>query len=83
MKQAPDALTAGTERVLGYVNRRHGCDYRLIRRLPSGGYLVRDAQGDAVLRWSRDTALSLAGDGALASGATPSGYPYAISARQR
>jgi hypothetical protein len=77
----PDPLSAATERVLGYVNRRHDFGYRLVRRLPSGGYLVRGEQGDAVLRWSRDPSLPFAADGTLACGATPSGYPYAILAR--
>ncbi len=79
----PDPLSTATERVLGYVNRRHGFGYRLVRRLPSGGYLVRGEQGEAVLRWSRDRSLPMTADGALASGATPSGYPYAILARRR
>jgi hypothetical protein len=82
-RQTPDPLAAATERVLGYVNRQHGCGYRLVRRLPSGGYLVRDAHGDAVLRWSRDPSTALADDRALASGATPRGYPYALSERRR
>ena len=82
MQQPADPLSAATERVLGYVNRRHGCGYRLIRRLPSGGYLVRDEQGDAVLRWSRDPSIALPDRNALAIGSTPSGYPYALAARR-
>jgi hypothetical protein len=81
-QQDTDPLAAATERVLGYVNRRHGCGYRLVRKLPSGGYLVRDAQGEAVLRWARDPSVSLPHRNALAAGHTPSGYPYAISARR-
>ncbi len=80
--QPPDPLAAATERVLGYVNRRHEYGYRLVRRLPSGGYLVRDAQGEAVLRWSRDTSATLPDRNALVCGRTPSGYPYALSARR-
>ena len=78
----PDPLRDATVRVLGYVNRRHDLGFRLVRRLPSGSYLVRDDHREAILRWSRDPATSLPTSGAFASGATPKGYPYAISARR-
>ena len=78
----PDPLRDATVRVLGYINRRHDLGFRLVRQLPSGSYLVRDDQREAILRWSRDPATSLPTSGAFASGATPKGYPYAMSARR-
>jgi Fusaric acid resistance protein-like len=77
-----DPVREATVRVLGYVNRRHGFGYRLVRRLPSGGYLVRDADREAILRWSRDPATPLSTTSAFASGATPKGHAYALSARR-
>jgi hypothetical protein len=77
-----DPLREATVRVLGYINRRHGLGFRLVRPLPSGGYLVRDAEREAILRWSRDPAAPLPTAGAFASGATPRGHPYALSARR-
>lgn len=76
-----DPLRDATVRILGYVNRRHGLGFRLVRRLPTGGYLVRDAEREAVLRWSRDPSAALSTAGAFASGSTPKGLPYALSAR--
>ncbi len=76
-----DPLGEATLRILGYVNRRHGLAFHLVRRLHSGGYLVRDEEREAVLRWSRDTSEPLVTTGALATGATPKGYPYALSVR--
>jgi hypothetical protein len=80
-RATPDPLREATERVLSYANRRHGLGYTLVRSLPSGGYLVRSADGEAVLRWSRESATPSAVAGVLASGATPKGYPYVISVR--
>lgn len=74
-----DPLRDATLRVLGYVNRRHGFGYQLVRRMPSGGYLVRDSDSDAILVWSRDRSVSLPATDAVANGATPSGYPYVLS----
>ncbi|HEX4430480.1 MAG TPA: FUSC family protein [Frankiaceae bacterium] len=73
-----DPLRDATMRVLGYVNRRHGLGFRLVRRLPSGGYLVRDADREAILRWSRDPGTPLSAADAFASGATPKGHAYAL-----
>jgi hypothetical protein len=76
-----DPVWEATTRVLGYVNRQHGLRYRLVRPVDPGLYLVRSAaDGDAVLWWSRDRSASAESSGALASGATPSGYPYALTA---
>ena len=79
--QRADPLREATGRVLGYVNRHHGLGYRLGQRLPSGGYLVSDAGSEAVLVWSRDRTAALPTANAMACGATPSGYPYTLSAR--
>ena len=82
-ERAPDPLRPATLRVLGYVNRRHGLAYRLARRLPSGDYIVRDAQGEAVLRWSRNPSDPVSTADSQASGATPSGFPYAVSSQHQ
>jgi uncharacterized membrane protein YccC len=76
-----DPLRDATVRVLGYVNRQHGFGYQLVRRMPSGGYLVRDGHGEAILIWSRDRSAPLPVSNPVASGATPSGYPYALAAQ--
>jgi hypothetical protein len=100
-RRAPrDRLWAPTERILGYINRTHGTDYRLADRLGGGlgsaVYLIDDPAGRrAVLRWSPDPSrgplleqaspvLAVAcrtgwpAPAWLASGTTPSGYPYQL-----
>jgi hypothetical protein len=72
-----DRLRVSTERVLAYVNRAHGTDYRILAKLEGdGAYALEDATGGhAELVWSPDKSSDLPG----LTGRTPSGYPYALS----
>lgn len=76
-----DRRWAATERILAFVNRSHGTDYHLVRRLDgeqSSAYLIRGPNcRDAVLKWSerRDRAGQILRAGPIVAAARTSGWP--------
>lgn len=84
---AQDRFRTSSEKILAYVNRVNGTAFELVSALDQVGasltYAVSDPAGrEARLSWSRDPTVEPAGENgdstALASGRTPSGYPYAL-----
>ncbi len=82
-----DRFRTSSEKVLAYVNRVHSTAFELVSKVgqadASMTYAVADASGrEARLTWSRDPTLQAAGpvaeSTALATGRTPSGYPYVL-----
>jgi hypothetical protein len=79
---------ASSKRVLAYVNRAHATTFEILSEISREGssltYLVQDAGGrEAQLTWNRDSTVKQVAGTTLvevASGRTPSGYPYRLAA---